>query len=322
MLGTMIVVGTILYEITSLRHLGGRPDLLTSAYFAWMAMLAQPIVQPPLPWYLTVLQAVYPVLGFILVGEGVVRLALLLMSRRHGEKEWMRVMAGTYRDHIILCGLGHLGYRVFEQLMASGVDLVVVEVDPNNRFLSQAKATGACILLRDMKDDQSLLDAGIERARAIILATNDDMANLEVAMDARRLNKGIRILLRLFEQSIAQKIAGAMTIDAAFSASALAAPIIAAMSMQMKVLSSVMIGGLPHVISELTIEPASPLAGKRLDQIEMGYTTRVLAHTPKDGAIQSPPSPATTVMAGDVLVLHTAASQLATLAAAAGATGK
>ena len=68
-----------------------------------------------------------------------------------------------------------------------------------------------------------------ERARAIIVATNDDMANLEVAMDARRLNKNVRVLLRLFDQQIAQKIAGALAIDGAFSASALAAPIIAAM---------------------------------------------------------------------------------------------
>jgi Trk K+ transport system NAD-binding subunit len=229
----------------------------------------------------------------------------------------MRVMAKTYRDHIVLCGLGHLGFRVFEQLVSSRIDVVVIEMDPDNRFLAQARATGACILIRDMKDDQALLDAGIDQARAIIIATNDDMANLEVAMDARRMNKSIRILLRLFDQGIAQKISGALTIDAAFSASALAAPIVAAMSMELKVLSTTMIGGVPHVISELRIEPASPLAGKRIDQIELGYAVRVLARIPKDGPIQSPPQPATTISAGDVLVIHTSAAQLATLGAAA-----
>jgi Trk K+ transport system NAD-binding subunit len=233
----------------------------------------------------------------------------------------MQVMAETYRDHIILCGLGHLGIRIFEHLLASHVDVVVIEKDEDNRFLAQAKATGACILIRDMKDDQALVDAGVERARAIIAATNDDMANIEVAMDSRRLNKNIRILLRLFEQQIAQKISGALTIDSAFSASALAAPVIAAMSLDLKVLSSTMIGGTPHVVSELKIESASPLAGKRIDQLEMGYAMRILARTPTGGAIQSPPSPATTVGSGDLLVVHSASSQLATIAAAGSGMG-
>jgi Trk K+ transport system NAD-binding subunit len=321
LLVAMIVLGGLLYRLSSLAQFGGRPDPLTAAYGAWMAMLAQPIIEPPEPWHLTLMHAVYPVFGFILIGEGIVRLALLLTSRRQGEKEWMRVMASTCRDHIVLCGMGHLGYRVFQQLVASNVDVVVIELDANNRFLAAARATGACILVRDMKDDQALMDAGIERARAIIVATNDDMANLEVAIDARRLNKDIRILLRLWDQQIAQKIAGAMTIDVAFSASALAAPLVAALSLQTRVLSSTVIGGVPHVVCELRVEPGSPLAGKRIDQIEMGYATRILARTPTAGGIQSPPSPATTVSAGDTLVGHTSASQLATLAAAAAGAG-
>ena len=315
----LIAAGTVLYAITPHAQFDGhRPDLLTAVYGAWMAMLAQPITSPPQPWHLTLVQALYPVFGFLLIGEGVVRLALLLMSRRHGEKEWMQVMANTYREHIVLCGLGHLGYRIYEQLIASNQDVVVVERDDSNRFVAEARGhAGTCILIRDMKDDQALIDAGIERARVVIVATNDDMANLEVAMDARRLNKSIRILLRLFDQRLAQKIAGAMTIDAAFSASALAAPIIAAMSLGTKVLTTTVIGGVPHVISEIQIEPASPLAGRRVDQIELGYSTRVLARTPSGEALQSNPTPATTLSGNDVVVVHTAASQLSTLAAAA-----
>jgi Trk K+ transport system NAD-binding subunit len=280
-----------------------------------MAMLAQPVTAPPQPLRLTLIEATYPVFGFLLIGEGVVRLALLLMSRRHGEKEWMMVMAQTYRDHVVLCGLGHLGFRVFQQLVASNVDLVVIEVDEDNRFLAQARTTGACILIRDMKDDQALVDAGVDRARAIIIATNDDMANLEVAMDARHMNPRIRILLRLFDQQVAQKIAGALTIDEAFSASALAAPLVAAMSLQSRILSTTVIAGVPHVVTELRVEPGSPLAGKLIEQIEADYTARILARTPAGGATQSPPPPATVVNAGDVLIVHTAASQVTRFAA-------
>lgn len=317
-LGALILIGALLYRFTPHEQFHNvRPNLITAIYGAWMAMLAQPILEAPVPWHLTLVAALYPIFGFVLIGEGVVRLALLTMSRRHGEKEWMNVMAATYRDHVILCGLGHLGYRVFEQLLAGGVDVVVVELREDNRFLAQAKSTGVPILLRDMKDDQALVDAGIAHARAIILCTNDDMANLEAALDARRLNPNVRVVMRLFDQRIAQKIAGALTIDVAFSASALAAPVVAAMTLQTKVLSSTMIAGIPHVIAELQVEPASPLAGKRIDEIEVGYSARVLARTTAAGTMQSPPSAATTVEPGDTLVIYTASSQLSTIATGA-----
>jgi Trk K+ transport system NAD-binding subunit len=316
-LGALISIGAALYAATPNpafdRH---RPDLLTSIYGAWMAMLAQPITAPPQPWHLTVVAIVYPIFGFLLIGEGVVRLALLLMSRRHGEKEWVRVMATTYRDHIVLCGLGHLGYRVFEHLVESHVDVIIIEADENNRFLAQARATGACILIRDMKDDQSLIDAGIEHANGVIIATNDDMGNLEVAMDARRLNKNIHIMLRLFDQRIAQKIAGALTIDAAFSASALAAPIVAAMALGTRVLHSTMIAGVPHSVFELHIDRECPLAGKRIDEIETGYSAKILAKTSTSGQTHSPPDAAITAQPGDTLIIHACTTQMTTIAAA------
>ena len=53
------------------------------------------------------------------------------------------------------------------------------------------------------------------------------------------MNPNIRVVMRLFDQRIAQKIAGALTVDAAFSSSALAAPIVAAMSLQTKVLAAI-----------------------------------------------------------------------------------
>ena len=52
----------------------------------------------------------------MLVGEGIVRLSMLVISKEQGERKWMKVMASTYRDHVVLCGLGHLGFRILGQL--------------------------------------------------------------------------------------------------------------------------------------------------------------------------------------------------------------
>jgi hypothetical protein len=224
-----VLLGGFLFSITPHASLGGRrPDALTALYGAWSALYGQALFNPPETWYLEVLHGLYPVIGFVLLGEGVVRFALLMTSRRRGEREWMTVMASTFRDHVVLCGLGHLGSRILERLEAEGADVVVIERDVASRFAIEAKERGTAVLANDMRDDRVLVEAGIAHARCVIAATNDDMANLEVALDARRMNPKIRVLIRFFDQRIGAKIQDAFDIDEAFSSAALAAPIIAA----------------------------------------------------------------------------------------------
>ncbi len=228
----VLLLGT-LYAVTPHAQLGGRPpDPLTAFFGAWMALFAQPILMPPERWYLEILCGIYPLLGFGLVGEGIVRIGMLIVSRERGEKEWMTVTASTYRDHIVLCGLGHLGFRILNQLLSARQAVVALEKDAQARFLADAKATGTPVLVRDMKEDVALSEAGVPYARAIIIATNDDMANLEVALDARRMNPKIRIIMRMFDQSMADKFKEAALIDEAFSPAALAAPIVADMALK------------------------------------------------------------------------------------------
>ena len=314
-LAGVVLVGAALYAQVPRPELNGDcPSPGTAVYCAWMALLAQQVFQSPAPWFIELVNAIYPLLGVLLFGEGVVRFAMLMISRRQGEKEWMKVMASVYRDHVVLCGIGHLGYRVLEELVKAAVPVVAIEKTENGRFVSSAKALGVPVLIRDMKEDQALIEAGIPNARVVIIATNDDMANLEVALDSRRMNPAIRIVMRLFDQQIASKIAEAISVDAAFSASALAAPVVAAMSTGSRVMSSMLIGGVPHVTAELAVTEHSPLAGQTTEAIEKSRAVRVLARILEKGDVESPPDPATPVRPGDKLVVHCRTADLAALA--------
>ncbi|MCC7138460.1 MAG: NAD-binding protein [Planctomycetes bacterium] len=223
-----VALGAAAFLATPLATLGGRtPSLHQAAFAAWMALFGQIVHNPPDTVLLEVLHAVYPVVGFVVLGEGLVRFALLMTSRRRGERAWIRVMASTHRDHVVVCGVGHLGLRVVEELCRRGDAVVVVERDPTARFLPAVRALGVPALVADMRDDSVLRDAGVERARAVVVATNDDMGNLEVALDARRMNPKVQVLVRFYDQAIAAKIRAAFGFDDAFSSAALAAPTIA-----------------------------------------------------------------------------------------------
>jgi Trk K+ transport system NAD-binding subunit len=310
LLGAAVLGGGVLYALApdQLPNKGG--NFTECMYWAWMALIGQPL--QPGPWYLYWLTAIYPLFGIVLIGEGVVRLAMLIISKRAGEKEWMNVMASAHHDHVVLCGIGHLGYRVLQQLVESKVAVVALELDGNGRFVANAKNLGVPVLIGDMKDDQQLINAGVPHARVIIIATNDDLANLEVALDARRMNPKIRVLMRQFDQQVAGKISGALSIDAAFSSSALAAPIVVAMSLGAKILATFTVANVPHVTGELIIENGSALAGKRAADIEKEFNARVLARSrgasalPLDGQLS----------AGETLVVYTEYARMSSLAAA------
>ena len=172
------------------------------------------------------------------------------------------------------------------------------------------------VLVRDMKEDAALIDAGVEHATAIIICSNDEMANIEVALDARRMNPKIRVVMRLFEQQLAAKISGALTIDAAFSSSALAAPVVAAMAFQTRVLGTTNIGGSPFVTAEVPVGRQSPLCGLTVAELETRYPVRVLAKRSVEKEMHAQPGQSTALAEGDTLVVHIAAGELSKLAAA------
>jgi hypothetical protein len=229
-LTTLVLVGGFLYAAAPPDAFADPPPRFVGWPFlaAWMCLFAQPIVQTRV-FSLGLVQGIFPLFGFGLIGEGIVRFGMLMFSRRLGEKEWMTVMASTFREHVIVCGLGHLGYRILGQLLARGESMVAIERNPACPFLGAAKESGVPVLQKDMRDDQTLREAGIEHARVVVVASDDDLANIEVALDARRMNPKIRILLRLFDQRIADKFKEAGIIDEAFSSAALAAPVVADM---------------------------------------------------------------------------------------------
>jgi Trk K+ transport system NAD-binding subunit len=298
----VILFGALLYWITPQTALGGhRPTWLTSLYGSWMSLFAQPIYSPPDAWYLELCAGVYPLFGVLLIGEGIVRFAMLMVSRRRGEKEWMLVKASTYRNHVVLCGLGHLGYRVLLQLVGLGRDVVAIEKDPNGRFMEAAKATGIPILIFDMKDDVALVQAGIEHASTILISTDDDLANLEVALDAKRMNPSIRIAVRMFDQAMAGKLMDTFSFEFAFSPSAIAAPTVAAMALEGRVISAFSIGGVPHVVAELPIAAGSRWAGETVAELERTSGVRVV-----HGGAAGMPVAQTRLVAGMTLVVHAA----------------
>jgi voltage-gated potassium channel len=127
--------------------------------------------------------AVTEVLRVILTGE----LNALLGKRR------MERGLADLRDHLIVCGYGRMGRQVCREFDAAKLPYVVIERD--DRRLTEFAGEGF-YLPGDATEDDTLKNAGVERARGLITLAATDADNLYVALSARLLNDKLLIVAR------------------------------------------------------------------------------------------------------------------------------
>ena len=125
--------------------------------------------------------------------------------------------------HAILCGLGRVGYQVMRELLQRGETVLVIESNPDDRFLELARSLGARTFVGDASLPKVLLDAGVHRACGLLSLIDDDLKNLEIGLNARAQCPDLRVVLRVFDSEIADQMRDRLDIHFALSTSAIAA---------------------------------------------------------------------------------------------------
>jgi voltage-gated potassium channel Kch len=126
------------------------------------------------------------------------------------------------KNHVILCGLGRLGYFVAEGLLARGERVLIVEKDENSPTIEHFRARGADVYIGDARLPRLLQDVGVTRAKALYSVIDNDYANLEVGLNARSFDPNLRLILRIFDESMSRKIKENLDIHLTFSMTAIA----------------------------------------------------------------------------------------------------
>jgi Trk K+ transport system NAD-binding subunit len=275
----------------------GQPVSWSRAVFsAYFLLFAQPTMEIPDYPPLEALFTLIPPLGIVTVAEGLVRFAFLFFAKTRNDKEWFAVQASTMKDHVIVCGAGRVGFRVFEQFSRLEVPMVMIERREDAPFVSAIRAAGVPVLIEDVRSSRALEQANIKSARAIVCATDDDLANLNIALDAKRMSPRIRVVMRLFDDDLVAKTKEAFQVEA-FSTSALAAPALAAAALDPAIKNSFEVGGCLVVLAELEVDAG--LAGKTVEQLRDEANALVVHLRRGDGTVLFNPAGAVRLGPGD-----------------------
>jgi len=270
----LVLGGGVFYAIPT----GGTESFTEAVYSAFGLVFGDHPAVLPTHWLLRVMHFVLPILGLGVVLEGIVEISTVLRDRRTNERTWSIVMAESLSDHVILIGLGRVGYRTYLTLHRLGIPVVVIDCDEKAEFLAEARRDGAPILIGDARREILLDDAGIQRARAVVVATNNDLVNLEVALDARQKRPNIRVVMRMFDQTMADKVHAGFDIRAVLSTAALAAPTFAAAAVVGNVIATTVLDDELLVTVRIRVSADDPWCERSLADIAQQQRLNLLGH--------------------------------------------
>jgi Trk K+ transport system NAD-binding subunit len=189
-----------------------------------------------------------------------------------------RTVPAGLHDHVVVAGLGAIGYRVALEIQARGVPVVAVEREDDGRFVSAVRAAGIPVVVGDARHPEVLGEVRIDRARALVCATSDDLVNLSAALNGRAVRPDLRVVVRLYDPEFAVRVQHGFAIRFTRSVSQIAGPAFAAAATRTEVVATVPVGDRRMVLfARLRIPPGSALDGRPAAALDQTGALRVLA---------------------------------------------
>jgi Trk K+ transport system NAD-binding subunit len=203
------------------------------------------------------------------------------------------------KPRILVCGLGRTGYKIFGLLRQQGAAVVGIHDKP---LLGEPN-----VVIGDLRSASTLLAAGIQNAHTLVLASNDDALNLAILTQARILNSRIRIINRLFNTGLGDRLDQTLPDHVSLSVSALAAPVFAFAALGNKAIGQLRLFNQTWPIYEEVIYENHPWIGRRLSELWDERSRMLIYYLPVKGrvALVSAVIEGRQLQAGDRLIIGT-----------------
>jgi voltage-gated potassium channel len=254
---------------------------------------------------LTIFQVLAGISIFAYIGSLVVEaIARGVIGGLWAERRRRRAIEAL-RDHYIICGFGRVGRSVADELRHGGAEFVVLDFSPEAK--GAAEEEDVLFIEGNGTDDEDLRGAGLERARGLVAASDDDSDNLYITLSARTANPDLLIIARASNEDASKKLrlAGADRIVQPYQA---AGRMMASLMLRPQVTAFVDVvtsaAGTDLRFEEIEVTEACGQGGKSIRELDVRKQTGALivALRKRDGTFDTTPTPEATLEVGDVLI--------------------
>ena len=209
------------------------------------------------------------------------------------------------RDHYIICGFGRVGRRVAEEFREAGAPFVVLDFSESAK--EAAAEENVLFVEGDATKDDDLREAGVERARGLVAASDDDADNLYITLSARAANPGLLIVARASNEDAGAKLqlAGADRVVQPYTA---AGRVMANLVLKPQVTAFIDVvttaAGGDLRFEEIEVTETCGQAGRSIRDVDIRRETGalVVALRKRDGTFDTTPTPDAMLEIGDVII--------------------
>ncbi len=247
-------------------------------------------------------------LWFALITSALVEMDLAHVFRTRRIMRAIEKLTG----HIIVCGAGRTGREVVRQLSKSRQPYVVIERDSGRAQLIREMDPDALVLEGDATQDETLVNAGIGRARGLVAALSAETDNLFVCLSARDLQPNLTIVARAFDEETMGKLykGGA---DHVVSPNITGGTRMASVLLRPQVMSFLDVvtrgEGLSLLLEEVAVPDGSAMADCTLEEARIPQKTGLIVIAIRHSETESRepflynPGPEERIREGDVLIV-------------------
>ncbi|KPL07760.1 hypothetical protein AMJ86_03000 [bacterium SM23_57] len=302
------------YLYYQLAFVAGEPigNLYEAIYHILGLTFLNPIEAFPHAWYLAVFYFLMPVVGIGTLAQGIADFGILFFNRRERSKEWEMAVASTFNNHIVLIGLGHLGFRVAKDLYNMGQDVVIIELNPDSDLVTSLRVLDIPLLVDDGTRENALKAANISKAQTIILCTQDDSLNLQMALKARSLAPKINVVLRIFDDDFAHSLENQFGFRA-LSTTGTASPLFAAAALGVDMTRPITVEGKALSLASFKVSQDADLCGRSVGDIESTFEVSVVLLRREGETSDFHPASSRKIHANDILAVLGVASEISGL---------
>jgi voltage-gated potassium channel len=244
--------------------------------------------------------------GFGVLTYTVLALVAYVIEGHLGEQfgaRRMRRRVAKMQDHFILCGFGRVGREIARDFTAEKIPFVVVDINPDS--LERAAAQGFAVMKGNAADVGTLQAAGIDRARGLVTAVDDDADNIYVTLSARVLKPDLFIVARANAEDAERKIrlAGANRVISPYTIGGRRMASLAMRPTAVEFVDTVLSANNGQLLLEdLTIRAGSAWIGRALVELFPHDDEAFVLALKRDGEMRFRPAASTELKSGDELV--------------------
>ncbi len=250
----------------------------------------------------------------IIFGAGIIAYAIGSLIRFTVEGELRTILGrkklekqiSKLQGHYIICGYGRIGSHICNEL-SSRPSISFVVVEKTQEGSEKLAADNILFVHGDATDDETLLSAGIRKAKGLITVVTSDTENVYITLTARGLNPDLFILARASDPGSEKKLrrAGATKVISPYT---IGATRMAHAILRPSVVDFIEIATAGHnlelQLEEILISPDSRLVNTTLinSGIRKDWNIIIIGIKKSDGKMLFNPAPNVTIESGDTLI--------------------